>query len=233
MAQEVNSHISRSSLNLKPARRSGPAYSAKRQSKSPCGTRISIHNSHGESSGPGIYVQDDDSPAERHELEDIPAPPVPPQRKQMLGFNDSAPTNEYPLDSSVGEHPNTNIFYGRHNCRSASPPRTETYDSDERNYPESVWSESNTNVPRRNLNTFDVAALIFNKMVGLLMGYNDIAVIKALSHLARSSRKLAMKTFKASENLSSHATGLWVSSWDKSLTLFRSAQESSRLQELY
>lgn len=170
MAHQLNDHTFRSSLNPKPAARSGPTHRSGMRSKSPSGTRLSVQNSHQDSSGPEIYVQQgDNSPAEQHELDDIPfRPETLPGFQQTPSLGSSPQLSACNVDRDAGDHAVPKSSSRRPAWRSALPPRTETSDSDDR---QSVWSESNTNVPRRNLNTFDVAALIFNKMVGVFSGY--------------------------------------------------------------
>ncbi|KIW06544.1 uncharacterized protein PV09_02974 [Verruconis gallopava] len=175
MAWEPSSRMARSSLSPDSIRQFQRAPGYKSRSRSPAGTRASNQKTKRESFGPEIYVQqDDNSPAEQHELDDIvtrttylPGMEHAPNISKFVEPNDSDPK------SNSNWLPKPKKYVDQLDLRDNSPARTETYESDElqysnggRHYPESVWSESHTNVPRRNLTAFDVAALIFNKMVG-------------------------------------------------------------------
>jgi hypothetical protein len=147
--------------------KSGSRNQSQRRPRSPSGTTPTTNKQGSNFFGPEIYLQtDDDSPAQQHQIEDVSAKPrekvpnPPAWATPALAHQVYAPNEDHSNCHVKGES------RVRHqDFSSGSNPRIETFSSDERADNESIWSESNTNVPRRNLNSFDVAALIFNKMV--------------------------------------------------------------------
>lgn len=166
MASELDTQFRQHSLSPESARRSQSVPGSRIRPRSP-GARLSNQSDCRSPSGPEIYVhQNNDNPAKQDELHDIPVPLGTGLRsEQTPNIKPSTQLKHENSDSNSEDHANFKPSVGPLDSRTAAPWRIETDTRDERPYPESVWSESNTNVPRRNLNAFDVAALILNKMV--------------------------------------------------------------------
>jgi hypothetical protein len=124
------------------------------------------------SSGARVFVsKPDEATAEEHELVDVP---ILHGYSSVDGLGIGKPGTAHKSSSvgNEGEGYATATHVGwdgptrRHRNTDVVAPRTDSYDSDDQQDAVSiVWSQNGTNVPRRNLTTFDVAALIFNKMV--------------------------------------------------------------------
>lgn len=162
MSQTLNPNSSRGSMQRS------------HRTRSPAGTRRKPHGTEASTGGAVLFVQGPDHhTAEEHELEEVS---ISEDRHShdALGIETTGQPRSfrshvhqrasYATDSET----DSQIVERRYRDPEFSQPRTDTSDSEDRaqqNRPESLWSQNDTHVPRRNLSTFDVAALIFNKMV--------------------------------------------------------------------
>jgi hypothetical protein len=167
MAQFVGSRSQRPSLdpNLSFAG-SSAAHKSRARSSPTSGTRRSTQTRRKHADGLQILVQSDgDAEAEQHEMEDHPNESLESIKGEPYQERDRGPTEPARHDGSNTRSQAESLsgFTSVLRHRNIHEARGDN-DSD------SNFSESNMTVQRKNLTTFDVAALIFNKMVSLIDG---------------------------------------------------------------